>query len=43
MRFAEQCEQMAKVARDGDNRQRLKYMADAWRKLAEGVPAGKTH
>ena len=39
LRFAEQCEKMSKVARDPDNRERLKGMAAAWRKLAD---AGET-
>jgi len=42
LRFAKECEEMSKVARHDENRQRLVEMAAAWRalaKMAEGGPA----
>jgi hypothetical protein len=35
LRYAKECEDMAKVARHEENRARLTDMAAAWRQLAE--------
>jgi hypothetical protein len=35
LRFAKECEEMSKVARHDENRQRLVEMAAAWRALAK--------
>ena len=42
LRFAQECEDMSKIARHPENRERLLEMAAAWRalaKMAEEIPA----
>lgn len=35
LRFARECEEMSKIARQAENRERLVEMAAAWRALAK--------